>query len=74
MTTKKHRKITVVFDVDKYIKFVHEKGVARKKAQGKLDEADYVLGAIAVFFVLGIADQIPADWIFPIMGGAEVFK
>lgn len=70
----KSKKIKVEFDVDEYIRFVHEKGVIRKKAQGKLDEADYVCGAMAIFFVLKMADKIPAGWIFPILGGAEVFK
>lgn len=70
---KAKKKTTVEFDVDKYLKFVYEHGVARKKAQGKLDETDYICGAMAIFFVLKMADKIPADWIFGTLGGREIF-
>jgi|SRR5215510_3365128 len=58
------------FDRDKIVEFVEERGRSRAREQGsQFMEADFLAGAMTVFFALGQEGQIPAAWIFPFFRG-----
>ena len=47
---------------------VAEHGRRRRARQKTFNEVDFLCGAMAVFFAVGWADKIPANWIFgPLM-------
>src|SRR5215467_5132122 len=58
------------FDRDKVIDYVERQGRSRAREQGsEFSEADFLAGAMSVFFALGYEGEIPPLWIFPFFRG-----
>lgn len=52
------------------VDFVQFHGRARARVWGTdFNEADYLAGAMSVFFALGQQDRMPASWVFGPMSG-----
>jgi len=60
--------------VKEILTFVHAKGFDRRRAQGQMNEPDYVAGAAAWLFALGCQDLLPAAWVFAPLTGRNIFR
>jgi hypothetical protein len=49
---------------DALVRWVHAKGYERKRVQSRFEEADFLAGAMTVFYALGMQAEIPAGWVF----------
>jgi len=60
------------FDRDEYVFYVLEKLRERAKNKSLKSETDFLMGAAAVFYHLGIPGEMPSGWIFGPLSGKSV--
>jgi hypothetical protein len=61
----------------KYVKFAWKKrvngqGIQYNSKEYRTKEVEFFVGAMPIFFVLGIQDQIPASWVWRPMGNQNI--
>jgi hypothetical protein len=59
-------------DLDAFARFVERKAESRARAQGRLNQGDFLAGAMCAWFALGREDRLPAFWVFGTMAGRSI--
>ena len=60
-------------DLEKYRDKVIEVGIERRKCQSNFSHADFLAGAMVLYFETGNASKIPAAWIMNTLAGRDPF-